>query len=210
MYFQFTFITNKFYFLVHTFEFLNVSYFCNIGKLKILITIRIINNKKIVCIIFQINQVFVVCQSSGRIDQIISNINTLYQIENLKLFQNNVTVCLLSYDSFTWLLQPGKHTINVGNALKQSNNAWCGLIPMGEKCENVTTTGLKWNLGNLVFKILIFSEIFFMFFNFFELQIMMQCHLEHQSAHQTHMMVPIMSQLKIKLRYFGVWEFCRC
>lgn len=103
-----------------------------------------------------------VCQSSGRIDQIISNIHTLYKIESLKLF-HNVTVCLFSYDSFTWLLRPGKHSIKVAGALQKSKNAWCALIPMGEECKDVTTTGLKWNLGNSTYENTLKKDSYYFF-----------------------------------------------
>ncbi|XP_077297064.1 thiamine pyrophosphokinase 1-like [Arctopsyche grandis] len=101
----------------------------------------------------EIDTIFVICQSSGRIDQIMANINTLYEIVKLKLCNESITTCLFSNDSFTWLLQPGKHVINVPDALKTSKNAWCGLVPIGEKCDNLSTTGLKWNLdrGSLAF-----------------------------------------------------------
>lgn len=38
-------------------------------------------------------------------------------------------------------LVPGKHVIRSAIGLK------CGIIPIGEPCKSITTTGLKWNLG---------------------------------------------------------------
>ncbi|XP_016980319.1 thiamin pyrophosphokinase 1 [Drosophila rhopaloa] len=88
----------------------------------------------------KIRDVVVFHDTSGRLDQVMANINTLYKSQ-----KDNCNVFLLSGDSVTWLLRPGKHTIQVPVDLVTSQR-WCSLMPVGSSAHNVTTTGLKWNL----------------------------------------------------------------
>ncbi|KAM7363744.1 thiamine pyrophosphokinase 1 [Cochliomyia hominivorax] len=89
-----------------------------------------------------IQDIIVYHDTSGRFDQIMANINTMYKYEN-----DFFNIYLLSGNSLTWLLKPGKHSITVPLDLVQ-NQRWCALIPIGQEANNVTTKGLKWNLNN--------------------------------------------------------------
>ncbi|KAI9579961.1 thiamin pyrophosphokinase 1 [Glossina fuscipes] len=79
--------------------------------------------------------------TSGRFDQIMGNINTLYKEQNVML-----NLYLLSGSSLTWLLRPGKHSISVPQDLVKKQR-WCSLIPISGEM-TVHTRGLKWNIEN--------------------------------------------------------------
>lgn len=96
----------------------------------------------------QIDEVIVVCQTSGRLDQIMGNINTMFLCKERKLLPTTTNLYLMSDDSLSWLLFPGTHTIEIPEHVRKHKKPWCSLVPVGEKCESVTTSGLKWNLDN--------------------------------------------------------------
>lgn len=75
----------------------------------------------------------------GRLDQQMANLNMLFRSE-YTCFEQFV---LLSDDSLALLLLPGAHTIEPNLEVEDGT---CGLVPLGGRCENVVTTGLKWNL----------------------------------------------------------------
>ncbi|XP_032512977.2 thiamin pyrophosphokinase 1 isoform X2 [Danaus plexippus] len=95
----------------------------------------------------QMDYALVMAQNSGRLDQILGNIQTLHLIKENRLLHPQTRVYMLSDDSISWLLHPGDHIIEIPLA-SRNGNAWCSLIPVGEPCISVTTSGLKWNLDN--------------------------------------------------------------
>ncbi|XP_032456322.1 thiamin pyrophosphokinase 1 [Nasonia vitripennis] len=96
----------------------------------------------------KLNGIHVLAETSGRLDQIVSNINTLYKSH--KLF-NDVPVIQIAGESLTWLLKPGVHKIIIPEEIVKSKT-WCALIPFGNANSCVSTTGLKWNLNKTCMK----------------------------------------------------------
>ncbi|KAI4458982.1 thiamine pyrophosphokinase [Holotrichia oblita] len=93
----------------------------------------------------QIDYVITLSDDSGRFDQIIANVNTLFKAVN---FMPNVDIFILTREALSWLLWTGSHKILVPpTALEYSK--WCSLIPFGSKA-HVTTMGLKWDMSNTV------------------------------------------------------------
>lgn len=89
----------------------------------------------------RVRTVVVVSQTSGRLDQIMANINTLHRSNK---FSSADRILLLSDNSLSFLLQPGKHTIHIPTPLVTKQD-WCALIPFRE-ATLLRTAGLKWNL----------------------------------------------------------------
>ncbi|CRK91681.1 CLUMA_CG005329, isoform A [Clunio marinus] len=88
----------------------------------------------------------VLCETSGRMDQILANINTLFK-NNLKSKDKQIPIFLFSANSLSWLLAPGHHEIHIPENVKKF---WCALIPF--EPTKVSTNGLKWNLKNQTLK----------------------------------------------------------
>lgn len=79
---------------------------------------------------------------SGRIDHILSQINTLFKAQAELI---GIDVYLMTKNSLAWLLEPGSHTISVPQ-IAVDEQRWCSYVPMRGKTI-VTTTGFKWNLS---------------------------------------------------------------
>ncbi|XP_055903661.1 thiamin pyrophosphokinase 1 [Eupeodes corollae] len=86
-----------------------------------------------------INDIIVFHDTSGRLDHIMANIQTLFKAKS------SLNVYLLGGSSMTWLLRKGQHTIHIPKELVE-NKRWCALLPVGGRAI-VTSTGLKWNLN---------------------------------------------------------------
>ncbi|XP_055639223.1 thiamin pyrophosphokinase 1 isoform X2 [Toxorhynchites rutilus septentrionalis] len=93
----------------------------------------------------EINRVLVLCESSGRLDQIMANINTLFLARSIL---PNAFVFLRSSNSLSWLLPAGNHRINIPPRLVHER-IWCALIPIGNRAV-CSTSGLRWNLNDRV------------------------------------------------------------
>lgn len=102
----------------------------------------------------QFKDVIVFHETSGRFDHIMANLNTLYKESNAVL-----NIYLLSSNSLTWILRPGRHRIYIPTEILRQDNTWCSLIPVGHVVTSVTTIGLKWNLSNYCRIIVIIDKI---------------------------------------------------
>ncbi|KAI8493547.1 cAMP-dependent protein kinase subunit [Branchiostoma belcheri] len=89
----------------------------------------------------QVDYIVSVGAFGGRMDQVMANINTLYEARSL----TSIPVFLLDEVSMAFLLSPGKTVLHVQTG---GEGEWCGLVPVGGTCPHVTTTGLKWNLND--------------------------------------------------------------
>lgn len=87
-----------------------------------------------------------------------ANINTLHKALNIC---PNSNVYQLANSSLSWLLCKGKHKIHIPDVLRR-NHTWCALLPVGEPCTDVSTSGLKWNLST-TFKYYFIRDIFIIF-----------------------------------------------
>ncbi|CAH2071602.1 unnamed protein product [Iphiclides podalirius] len=96
----------------------------------------------------EIKHAIAIAQASGRIDHILGNLQTLYLAKQKQLLGYSTKLYMLSDDAISWLLFPGNHVIFIPEETRQYKKSWCSLVPIGESCMSVTTSGLKWNLDN--------------------------------------------------------------
>jgi len=88
-----------------------------------------------------VRSVVVFGYNCGRFDQIIACIQSLFKARS---FMASTDIYLVHASSVSFLLEPGKHKISVDTRL---TGLPCGLIPVGQPAERVSTSGLKWNLS---------------------------------------------------------------
>ncbi|XP_069504405.1 thiamine pyrophosphokinase 1 isoform X3 [Ambystoma mexicanum] len=93
---------------------------------------------------------------SGDFDSITQDVKDYYKNKRCELIETpdqdftDFTKCLqILQQRITDTHLQGKHILNVATG---NEGKWCGLIPVGNPCNHVTTTGLKWNLNNQALK----------------------------------------------------------
>ena len=99
-----------------------------------------------------ISEIYAFTEYGGRLDHIFGLFETLFHANKIK---NLPPVFLVSGNTIDWLLPAGKNIINLESesvsdaAVSQTldaDNIHCGIIPIGEPCHQIQTSGLKWNL----------------------------------------------------------------
>ena len=100
-----------------------------------------------------IEEIYTFVEYGGRLDHVFGIFETLFQAKKIK---NLPPVFLVSSFTTDWLLQPGKHQINLDetgmfrneNSSSLSVSKHCGLVPLGNPCTKIKTSGLEWNISN--------------------------------------------------------------
>lgn len=90
-----------------------------------------------------IENIIAIVEISGRIDQIMAAIQTIFKTH---LIKPNLRIFLMSNQSLSWLLPNGTNLIRIPQTIVEAKR-WCSLIPIGAPV-NVSTNGLKWDLKN--------------------------------------------------------------
>ncbi|XP_043282730.1 thiamin pyrophosphokinase 1 isoform X2 [Venturia canescens] len=93
----------------------------------------------------ELHAIYVIVDTSGRLDHLVGNLNTLYKTPKLLA---HTQVIQVASNSLTWLLTPGRHKIIIPEVLARSKS-WCGILPLNGKVDKILSSGLKWNLNNI-------------------------------------------------------------
>lgn len=86
-----------------------------------------------------IDQIYIFCDFSGRLDHAISNLSSLYTpcLDRARAY-------IVSEESITFLLRSGRNLIKIDNEFRLGK--YCGFFPLGAP-SRVTTRGFKWNVS---------------------------------------------------------------
>ena len=93
-----------------------------------------------VCVCVQVECIVAHDSCEGRLDHVMANIDTLFHAPRL----TSIPLYLVSAESLSCLLRPGRNVIEVSD---DRCGRWCSLVPVGQPCPQVTTTGLKYNIS---------------------------------------------------------------
>lgn len=102
---------------------------------------------KCLCIFHLQKRIIVICEFSGRMDQVLANMNTLHKnvfIQDFVQEKPSATVYLLSCDTLSWLLPANINSIITFE--KEVPNHVCGVVPF-QGPTKYTSTGLQWDLS---------------------------------------------------------------
>ncbi|EFJ30665.1 hypothetical protein SELMODRAFT_89499 [Selaginella moellendorffii] len=84
----------------------------------------------------EVERIVVLGALGGRFDHELGNLNVLFAFPGLR-------ICLASDENLVFLLRHG-----VLHEIRARVGAHCGLVPLGERSQSSTTTGLRWNLDS--------------------------------------------------------------
>lgn len=80
------------------------------------------------------NSIVITGCNGGNIGQELANYHACWK-------HSHRQIALISEAGVVMYLAPGRHRIHAAADFK------CSILPLGEPCASITTTGLKWNLG---------------------------------------------------------------